>query len=209
MGCHTWFYKKVNYFSREKLISAIVTDLKVYAKALDTYIKLRTKGAMIPKDLSEILKDDQITYYLENLIFEVPIEDLKDAKFDLKVYQRYISWWEKGWISETTLIDRFKIPNELEKDESEIDETLLQWMEPYGLYEAVPDFHDEFRRKDYPKDLITSYKDTITYIKENYELIRFSTGTLDERSKFRQIKDCLTRLKQFWDKYPNGIIEFG
>ena len=87
--------------------------------------------------------------------------------------------------------------------QGDINEYILEWFYPkltteYGgkLYEVVDGFHDIFRVYDYPDDVLTSYKETVEYLKKKGYEVCMHYDTLDN-------------LRKFWKKYPNGIIKFG
>jgi len=56
------------------------------------------------------------------------------------------------------------------------------------------EYHDLFRESGYPETVLTSFEETIKYIKE------YNCQTFDFTEE---------KLKLFWCKYPNGRIEFG
>jgi len=64
-----------------------------------------------------------------------------------------------------------------------------------NIFYINSEYHDVFRIGDYPEDVLYSYEECLEYIKQ-YEL------------KHNIIVDVY-RLKEFWDKYPDGIITFG
>ena len=56
------------------------------------------------------------------------------------------------------------------------------------------DLHDTFRKGGYLEDVLLSFKQTLEFCKEN-------EVDLNENQ--------ITTLKEFFEKYPDGIIEFG
>lgn len=56
------------------------------------------------------------------------------------------------------------------------------------------EYHDLFRIGGYPETLLHSYDETIKFIKEN------DCKTYDYTNE---------KIKEFWNKYPNGVIDFG
>ena len=73
---------------------------------------------------------------------------------------------------------------------------LKHYVEGKGWFDEVDGFHDEFRKYGYPDDRLYSLEETLAYI-ENPE----NNCTVYETTK--------RRLKEFWEKYPEGMIEFG
>lgn len=61
------------------------------------------------------------------------------------------------------------------------------------FYTMVEDFHDLFRT-NYNNTKLFSLEETLKFIKEN------NCSVYDYTEK---------RLKEFWNKYPNGVIDFG
>lgn len=63
-------------------------------------------------------------------------------------------------------------------------------------YTDIDTPHDLFRIGNYTDDKLLSLKQTLDFIDKNKDIISFSENWEIE-------------LKEFWDKYPNGVIEFG
>ncbi len=57
--------------------------------------------------------------------------------------------------------------------------------------------HDLFRVPHYPDDKLGSYRETLSFIESNSKRVYFPDDLLEER------------LKEFWNKYPDGLITFG
>jgi hypothetical protein len=58
------------------------------------------------------------------------------------------------------------------------------------------EFHDVFRTSDYDGAELYSLKETIDYIS-------------DEKNGCLIMENTVELLNEFWDKYPEGVIEFG
>lgn len=56
--------------------------------------------------------------------------------------------------------------------------------------------HDIFRIGNYPEIYLTSLSESLNFIEQNKEKIYFNDNWEE-------------KLKEFWDKNPNGVIEFG
>ena len=72
-----------------------------------------------------------------------------------------------------------------------------------GLYiECDKEYHDLFRIYGYPNDALFSYAETLEYIKkyekENNTIVPLLMN--DDTGK--------TYLEEFWEKYPDGMINF-
>ena len=64
--------------------------------------------------------------------------------------------------------------------------------------------HDVFRIGDYPEDELLSFEETLQFLERNNDKI-FWGSSPDHIGREEVIK----RLKEFWDKNPDGLIEFG
>jgi hypothetical protein len=69
------------------------------------------------------------------------------------------------------------------------------------IYDFVSSGNSLFRITDYPENILTSYDETIDFIKryESYDLNRFREG----------YEPDYALIKEHWDKFPNSIITFG
>ena len=76
------------------------------------------------------------------------------------------------------------------------DKKLTMYVDDKGLYIADTGFHDSFRKYGYPDNKLFSLKETLDYI-EN----------LDNKCEIDE--NTLSILIKFWNKYPDGMIEFG
>lgn len=66
-----------------------------------------------------------------------------------------------------------------------------------GLFEEINEYHNLFRIHGYPEDCLYSLEETLQFIK-NYEKTYGFKVEIDESS-----------LREYWEKYPNGMINFG
>lgn len=59
--------------------------------------------------------------------------------------------------------------------------------------------HDVFRTWGYPEDVLESYQDFENFIVTNeYRLEQFDS-----------LEETKQKMKQFWEKFPDGIVDFG
>ena len=56
------------------------------------------------------------------------------------------------------------------------------------------EFHDVFRIGGYPETILTSLDEALLFIENN---------------NCQTYANTIDKLKEFFDKYPNGVIEFG
>lgn len=66
-----------------------------------------------------------------------------------------------------------------------------------NVYYVNSEYHDVFRVTGYPNDTLYSYQECLEFI-DNYN-----------KKHNINIPVFKERLKEFWDKYPDGIIKFG
>ena len=76
------------------------------------------------------------------------------------------------------------------------DEFLSEYIEGKGLYIDDTGFHDVFRKYGYPDDKLFSLDETLSYINNPENNCEIYENTIE-------------RLKEFWNKYPDGMIMFG
>lgn len=65
-----------------------------------------------------------------------------------------------------------------------------------GVFYTDSEFSDLFRVKDYPEVILKSCKDTLDYLNERGEEVRY-------------YENWKSQLEAFWSMYPDGIIRFG
>jgi len=74
---------------------------------------------------------------------------------------------------------------------------LLSWVDGKGLYISSDDLpHDLFRKYGYPEIKLFSLEETLSYI-------------YDKDNDCVIYEDTEESLRNFWEKYPDGMIEFG
>ena len=76
------------------------------------------------------------------------------------------------------------------------DKGLTIYVDGKGLYIADTGFHDSFRKYGYPDNMLFSLEETLKYID-------------DKNNSCETYENTFKRLKEFWNKYPEGLIEFG
>jgi len=155
MGCHTWFYKKVDYN---------IPIEKAREKFIDN---LNLSKEFIPENC---ITEDDLKFW-ENL-HDRQIEKVKKGKADCAVLERLILFFENK--------ELYFIRN-------------LGWFVDHDAY------HDVFRIGGYPKDILTSYDETIKFINDNKTKINFN----------KSFEETLDILKEYWYTNPNGVIDFG
>lgn len=160
MGCHTWFYKKINpqptYEEvKENVLNQFYIELDFYNNTLN--------GCDIDEELLSVYPEFTTEYYIK-------------AK---AITERQIAFIKKD-LCKKAIYDRYSCLR------LNIDSVLYVNCE----------YHDLFRKYTFSEDKLFSLEETLNYI-EKYK---------DEISLF---EDTFELLKEFWNKYPDGVIDFG
>ena len=191
MGCHTWFYRKIE----------------------------RTQEQAKQNCLKGLLKSEKLNLSI-----------LNDRNYN------GIDWSE--WTDDMLLNQDATLKRQIRMVENNFcqraiwnyqdDENLTEYIDGKGLYIGYTGFHDVFRRGGYPEDRLFSYEETIKYLEDNDSIIRYGyfqrshpgipciNGLCNGEKPIwfevdREIRklEVLELLKEFWNKYPDGMIEFG
>ena len=75
---------------------------------------------------------------------------------------------------------------------------ITYYIDGKGLYVAVDDTHDIFRY-GYTDTILCSLSDTLKFIEDNDSDIGYNYDK----------ETTILKLKKFWEKYPDGMIDFG
>jgi len=202
MGCHTWFYKptKLNIEDARK---EVIRDLYKMVKLNENIIKFFNDAKI--ENIQEIINDDgdpdfdfttKEFYDLATKIFgsvdyislldTYPEWDKENAIKSIEVHIRQKRMIEKG-LCNCAVYNKYS------------NSTLgigFYSKENSSYYDDVDEFHDVFRKYGYPSTNLYSYEETIKYIE-------------DPKNECKIYEYTYKRLKEFWDKYPKGIINFG
>lgn len=171
MGCHTWFFTKVDpqptYEQvREKLLSHYHIEMGFYQR-----------------HVSNTLAEDELFLFEDRTI--------ESSEYAISVIQRWISRVEKRLCQVATMRHGAGTMNDTfcERDH--------QFYTEVGL-------HDVFRIGGYPNDELLSFEDTMEFFEKNDDKI-FWGGAPTVIGKEATIEI----IREFWNKYPNGMIHFG
>lgn len=128
----------------------------------------------------------------------------KRESIDKDLLEGYPEWtpeWAENqkpfWLD---LIESTK-NNTITKDElydyySSWSDGLTVYVDGKGFYVECGDFHDEFRKYGYPDDKLFSLRETLDYIN-------------NPQNECTVYENTIERLNEFWETYPDGLIEFG
>ena len=163
MGCHTWFYKKVD-------------------RTLEEAIKLAREK--ISADIELLKQAKNLEYEGSITVLNSFIENIDKGIYIFKAPLYY----DSGWL-EPTGEEEEEVTNIWEHQ----PESLCEFIEGKGFYVECGDFHDIFRVGMYPEDKLFSKQECLDFVESKY--IKLTTDQLEE-------------LNAFWNKYPEGMIEF-
>ncbi len=182
MGCHTWFYKKMETPSNEVMYNSIKNVLDSNLKYYRLHFSFIKKALLfvyswilIPafknsNRFKELHNECHIIYYGRELML-------------LKQNKDNTEWLAKKYASISYAASL----------------GLISFVEGKGLYhepesDSLP--HDVFRVYDYPDIKLFSLEETLAFISNPKNECKVFEETHDE-------------LVEFWTKYPDGMICFG
>ena len=202
MGCHTWFYKAKQITNEDYQKAKIVVikqleEHKNYCIKVNKFYNSITFKESILSAKNTLTDIKQIIIKSKEIFGDVWKDDLyfidfmnyspnyiKDIINTPKVCDRQINAIKKNYYK-CAVIMRYFDSYEIDKKNNKI-------------YIGVDDFHDVFRKYGYPDDKLFSYDETIKYIENE----KNECYVRDKEHTYKQLKD-------FWDKYPDGMINFG
>ena len=184
MGCHTWFYRKLNpQPTQDEIRESVIKD---YDYVLQCFLRYRDVVTGVEKNPRE--EDlDCLESYPE-------WKDLREIEYTIKLYSR--------------LLQKIK----LGKAEKAIRKRYSECVPIGGVIRLFRDeyyhnrdenreliMHDIFRVSNYPPDVLTSYDDFVKFF-EDPEKNCYWDGKKSE---------VYDKIKSFFTRYPDGIIDFG
>jgi hypothetical protein len=160
MGCHTWFFRKIESPPKETIIKVVGEFI---SKELDFLNRLINDRESIDNNLLESYPEKNIQFLLDE--------------------QNRLN---NGSMSDEELNDYY----------CSQASNLIEYVEGRGFYSDGTGFHDLFRKHGYPDDKLFSYEETLAYINDPKNECTVCDWTND-------------KLKEFWEKFPDGMIQFG
>ena len=181
MGCHTWFWNNIDNMPKEHM-SSIKEKL---ITDINGYWILNTSKEDFIKEIKENIDADESFAYLKEM--------LKDGYFESQVskYKKYLDI-----LNNDTDIDSF---NSVVKDCNfcqEVDNVSFYCLTQFG-------WHDRFRVYGYQEEIFYDAQTLIDFLK-NYD--QKMIGTKEPTGFNTDIENII---KEFFDKYPNGMVYFG
>ena len=171
MGCHTWFYKKINITYEEVLSSVILS----FEKNIEWW--------------NEFIKDKESDYIID-LIKSYPYINDTHAARQIEISYRKIRMIKAGYCKEAVCEKYTNVCANI---------NIARYIKGKGMFIAINTQHDVFRKYGYPDDTLFSYDETIKYIGD----------PVNECQLYTSLYKTKKQLKKFWDKYPDGMIDFG
>lgn len=169
MGCHTWFYKKVEKPSYEEMRGFVLDQYDESIKGLNKWIDNPLDEEYL--EMVSVYKEWTIDY-----IKEWRDSDLRRVRLIENGYCRVAVMNKYCSYSDSILIP---VGDNIYKDVSGND-----------------GYHDVFRKYGYPEDRLFSLEETLSYI----------DNPKNECVVYENTREVL---EKFWNRYPDGMIDFG
>lgn len=185
MGCHTWFYNKIEYAGKD--LPILKEKLANYFESLDNY-----------PTFYDYIKDDGL--------YEEYLKMKNEGIIGNKYYaiEADLKKQEKEWLYHCLL--RNEMPQKIRCGELSDKEFKVLYKKEYIFYEA-PGFSDDFRTFDYETPNFRCYAFAERYLKKhNQEFYIPNNDSIMGDEKLQFMLDVCERF--FW-RYPNGWIHFG
>lgn len=182
MGCHTWFYNNIDNMPKEHM-SSIKENL---ITSINGYWILNTSKEDFIKEIKENIDVDTSFAYLKEM--------LKDGYYESQVskYKKYLDILN----DDTTDIDSFKSVVKDCYHCQDIDNVSFYGLTQFG-------WHDKFRVYGYPEEIFYDAQTLIDFLKNYDQKMIGIKGPTGFNADIENI------IKEFFDKYPNGIVYFG
>lgn len=181
MGCHTWFFKKIESPTSEVIVKFVKERV---SEELDFLNRLINDRESIDVDLLEIYPEWDIEYAKKNIpIWEAIYDFANGVKIDFSIFPEYFF----PDVPEDELLESLY---------SSFMPGIITFIKGRGWYSECDDYHDVFRKYGYPENMIFSLEETLEYIK-------------DPKNECVVYDYTERRIREFWEKYPNGMINFG
>jgi len=154
-------------------------------------------------DLNCMFPDETISIVLQNIFIKYDIladiakekEWIKDHKDKALYFKRLKSFWDRGWFRNDK--PKRKLLDIIANNTLEV----LPYTFKVGVaWKPVEEYGNNlFRVAGYPEDVMLSYEDTMKFLDKYYDPKNVYRGGVRN--------DAL--IKEFWEKYPNGMICVG
>lgn len=188
MGCHTWFYKKIEV-DYDVVKSNVIKQLERELDLLDRMINRRDEIG--PEALHYVMLLDAIPEWTTEFGNErkaIKERQLSIIKKDLckeAMYSKYIHGNPGSGI-------------------------ITRYIKGKGIFISTDDLpHGLFRRGNYPDDTLFSLEETLKYLDDNDSVISYPFWNNESENRQTRKEKCVEELTKFWKEYPDGMICFG
>lgn len=180
MGCHTWFYKKIDVNEEQ-----VKTDVTNFIKGeIDFYDKIISRRNEIDKDLLDAYPEWTVDH----------------GKKYKPIMERKLRMIEKG-LCKVAMYNRYKSSDYHNIHYFDKDKCTM-----YVSTDNLP--HDIFRVSGYPYDKLYSLEDTLIFL-ETHKNVYYNQCIYENRNNEELKEIAIKKLKEFWENNPDGMIRFG
>jgi hypothetical protein len=182
MGLHSWFYAKI----QEQPTYEIVLDF--YIQKLEEKIEF-LNGGYIQKFLDDTFAKELYQSYAEDANMQLDVYMVQAAN----LYKRKLQIVKKGLCKEAVkervcFLHTYSFIEKMGWEEN----TRITYDRDSGMFYQETPFHDCFRHGNYKAPKLYSLQQTLDFI--NNERV-YSVN--------------MESIHEFWEKYPDGMIQFG
>lgn len=207
MGCHTWFFMKMkNQPSYEYVKEFCINEFKKSWRPYADLIFHKYDESKCTEDTRNDIEEFDYHYdYILNRERTQLLINRKRMEDDfLEAMTSYHNLKQRNIIDEW-MMDFFTlswIPDGWPEDKfAHIDcHDGIFYQECDENYETIQ--HDTFRVSNYPDTVLHSYEEYLEFVRnpENGAYLNPNGSTWDAAD---------ARMKEFWEKYPDGVVRFG
>lgn len=172
-----------NYFFR---LSKYKSELQEWFSNNPQFLEPTSKSEEL-KNIIENVEDISISRLKSVVSWGVPVpgDDEQTGQSD-ELRQHIINVFER----QIRIVELGKCDRAVYNHQPE----LSIYIDVKGFFVNCDNYHDLFRKSDYPNDILWSFEETLEYIKK-YNCTTYEWSEL--------------RLKEFWSEHPDGLIKFG
>ena len=185
MGCHTWFYRKLpiqpDYNTcKAQLLHKYNENLVLYKRYLE--------GKNLDKQDKELIKFYPDYYGNKDWLTN-----------SIQVLERLIRIVDKNLCKEAVM-KRYRIDVPSTRYTLTFYHNGTFYVDFDENYNSIN--HDVFRVSNYPDTVLHSYEEYLEFVNNplNGAYLQCKEDTWNKANK---------KMKEFWDKYPDGIVKFG
>jgi hypothetical protein len=187
MGCHTWLYRKI--------------EDPPYKEVQEFVIAFLRNEIELIRGFHQRSLDNQLTEEDKEMLEHYPEWITEKHVNHTNIYERQIQMIEKD-LHKSATCKRYA------DWKPGIESKSMFYIEGKGFYESL-EYCDIFRKHDFPDDILFSYEDTISYVRDP----KNGCIVYDEMHNIGNGKqvhfDSYVAILDFWTENPDGMIRFG